>query len=487
MALFACRSYHFLVPIKDVGPDDVREGNVNVSKITRVAAITLASAVFSSLIGSLVMPPQARASNFQDLWWNPSESGWGVNIAHQANTLFATWFIYDSAGNSTWVVMSNGVKIANNTYSGSVYRTTGPAFSAPLFDASTVTVNQVGTATFTFTDPYHATLAYTVDGVTVSKTITRQTFKYSPIAGSYLVFEVGTRSGCTLQPSGNGPYTSVFEVATSVNDNNISWAANQMDVNQAVTRSFTLSGNFDQYGALLSTTLTGNLDPGVSYSQEMTEVQFTENGLMGKGVGRRGDDTCVDTSIISGVRIGSTTGFSASEFSLITPYVNSSDIVSVTPFSSGSSSPWGWAHTGIDFMPLANTTPFRAAAPGVVRDVTLTSLTYLGMLIPVWQVNVIIEHDDTYSLVYAFETFSSKQTDGQIQLDMITVSKGQFVAQGDIIGTSYVADPAVQVTVDFGVTRNGVRICPEGYFTSEAKNSILNLIHKNQPTWVFCF
>lgn len=487
MVLFACKRYHPLAPIQFVRPVDVREGNVKISKITRVAAITLVL-FFSSLTGSLLMPLQARASNFQDLWWNPSESGWGVNIAHQADTLFATWFIYDHAGNSTWVVMSNGAKTATNTYSGPIYRTTGPAFSAPFFDALAVTENQVGTATFIFTDPYRAMLTYTVDGVTVRKTIMRQTFKYSPIAGSYLVFEVGTRSGCTLQPSSNGPYTSVFEVTTSVNDNNISWAANQMDANQAVTRSFTLSGNFDQYGALLSTTLTGNLDPGVSYSQEMTEVQFTENGLMGKAVGRRGDDTCVDTSIISGIRTNSTTGPSGGDISLITPYVNSTDIASVTPFSSGSNSPWGWAHTGIDFMPIANATLFRAAASGVVENVILEPLVYTVISnTPVWQASVIIRHDDTYRLTYVFETFSSKQADGQTQLNMFTVSKGQVVAQGEIIGASYVADPAVQVTVDFGLLKNNVRICPENYFTSEAKNSILNLIHKNQPTWVFCF
>ena len=25
----------------------------------------------------------------QDLWWNPAESGWGINLAHQDDTVFA--------------------------------------------------------------------------------------------------------------------------------------------------------------------------------------------------------------------------------------------------------------------------------------------------------------------------------------------------------------------------------------------------------------
>ena len=39
--------------------------------------------------------------NYQGLWWaSPanSESGWGINFAHQGDTIFATWFTYDTAG-----------------------------------------------------------------------------------------------------------------------------------------------------------------------------------------------------------------------------------------------------------------------------------------------------------------------------------------------------------------------------------------------------
>ena len=33
--------------------------------------------------------PSASVSNYQSLWWNPQESGWGINLAHQGNTIFA--------------------------------------------------------------------------------------------------------------------------------------------------------------------------------------------------------------------------------------------------------------------------------------------------------------------------------------------------------------------------------------------------------------
>ena len=120
-----------------------------------------------------------KARNFQSLWWKSpagSESGWGVNLTHQGDILFGTWFTYDTDGSGMWLVMPNGMKTANDTYSGALFRTTGPPFSAASFNPAQVGVTQVGSATFTFTDANNATFAYTVSGITQSKPITRQIF-----------------------------------------------------------------------------------------------------------------------------------------------------------------------------------------------------------------------------------------------------------------------------------------------------------------------
>jgi hypothetical protein len=73
-------------------------------------------------------------------------------------------------------VMSNGNRTAPNTYSGALYRTTGPAFSSVPWDASKIVATQAGTGTFTFADSRSGTFAYTLDGTTQSKAITRQLF-----------------------------------------------------------------------------------------------------------------------------------------------------------------------------------------------------------------------------------------------------------------------------------------------------------------------
>ena len=122
---------------------------------------------------------QGNPPNYQDLWWRSpagSESGWGVNITHQGDTLFATWFTYDSGGKGMWLVMSDGAKTGPGKYAGTLYRTTGPAFSANPWNPALVTVSPVGTATFNFSDSDNGTFAYTVNGISQSKSIIRQVY-----------------------------------------------------------------------------------------------------------------------------------------------------------------------------------------------------------------------------------------------------------------------------------------------------------------------
>jgi hypothetical protein len=117
--------------------------------------------------------------NYQDLWWKSpagTESGWGLNIAHQGDVLFITWFTYDGEGRPMWLVGSNIAKTGNATYAGTLYRTSGPPLAASPWDPARVSRMPAGTATVTFADNGNGTFAYTVDGVSETKAITRQVF-----------------------------------------------------------------------------------------------------------------------------------------------------------------------------------------------------------------------------------------------------------------------------------------------------------------------
>jgi len=64
--------------------------------------------------------------------------------------------------------------IAPGVYSGSLYATTGPAYNAVPFNPAQVKLSQVGVGTLTFSDDNGGTFAYTVNGVSQTKSITRQ-------------------------------------------------------------------------------------------------------------------------------------------------------------------------------------------------------------------------------------------------------------------------------------------------------------------------
>jgi hypothetical protein len=134
--------------------------------------------VFSVVPSCVAGVPHAASPNYQALWWaSPanSESGWGVNIAHQGDILFATWFTYDATGRGQWLVLPNAARTSPASYTGALYRTTGPPFNLSPWTGN-VGVTEVGSATFTFSGPDSATFAYTLDGVSQSKAITRQVF-----------------------------------------------------------------------------------------------------------------------------------------------------------------------------------------------------------------------------------------------------------------------------------------------------------------------
>ena len=110
---------------------------MNFAIIRRAAAVCLAAGLLIS--GSL-----AHAANYTDIWWNPAQSGWGVNLVQSDQFIFATFFIYGAAKQPTWVT-ANLVKDASGAFTGPVYLTTGTYYGSP-WNPADVTAASVGTA-----------------------------------------------------------------------------------------------------------------------------------------------------------------------------------------------------------------------------------------------------------------------------------------------------------------------------------------------------
>lgn len=117
---------------------------------------------------------RAAETNYQDLWWNPQESGWGINLAHQGNTIFATLFTYDSGGRDMWLVASGMPRQFDGSYAGALFLTEGPPFNVAPWSA--ISLAQVGEMTLRFQNGESGTLTYSAFGVNVTKSIQRQVF-----------------------------------------------------------------------------------------------------------------------------------------------------------------------------------------------------------------------------------------------------------------------------------------------------------------------
>jgi len=129
-------------------------------------AITGVVAAWLAIAASLSPSPASAAdTNYQGLWWNDppaSESGWGINFAHQGDVIFATWFTYDAAGKPWWLIAELH-KSAPGVYTGGISTVTGPPFNAVPFSPGNIVETAVGTATVTFADGFTATFEYTVN------------------------------------------------------------------------------------------------------------------------------------------------------------------------------------------------------------------------------------------------------------------------------------------------------------------------------------
>ncbi len=108
----------------------------------------------------------ALATNYQDLWWAASgtESGWGVNFAHQGDSVFLTWYTYDSGGAPLWLSALTQRQGATNVYTGALLRTSGPRFDNYKASDVVMPIPAVGTATLTFANGNSATFHYTTNG-----------------------------------------------------------------------------------------------------------------------------------------------------------------------------------------------------------------------------------------------------------------------------------------------------------------------------------
>jgi hypothetical protein len=116
------------------------------------------------------LPREANADalfNLTDLWLNPADPGWGVFIDQQGTTAFGALFIHTPRGEPTWLVMSNGTRQPDGSFSGLLYRTQGGG------TRTGVVALPVGLMRIVPAADGKASLTYVVDGLSQTQPMER--------------------------------------------------------------------------------------------------------------------------------------------------------------------------------------------------------------------------------------------------------------------------------------------------------------------------
>lgn len=243
-------------------------------------------------------------TDFTDLWWaGQAESGWGVNVIHQGDVLFATFFIYRADNVAHWYVASSvgpAVDVAGGglAFTGKLYETTGPFFGA-TFNANNVVATEVGEATFTFPTTTTGTLVYRIGSTNVSKSIARQTFRSDPPLGRFTPAGITAMASSCAVAGNNGPayfqgITQVTQVGSTVT----------MVINQVDGPRCTLSGPYTQAGRLGAITGTWGCVRGTTQVSNGTFSMFSlDTQVHGfNGIFQGVDNFCTYRGNVGGVR-----------------------------------------------------------------------------------------------------------------------------------------------------------------------------------------
>ena len=235
----------------------------------RLAAALLALCFSTAPLAS------STTTDFSDLWWDPDESGWGVNLIQQRDILFATLFVYNQAGQPEWYVASNVSLVSTAdgilTFSGPLYRTTGPWFGATSFDPDQVGIAQVGSFAFAAAQISNAAISYTVNGQQVTKAVQRQTWAGEDLAGTYVGAITGTGSGCNAPRNGYLESHRVFTVAHNGTSVQIA--------EEGAGLLCTYSGTHTPAGRMGSISGTASCNDGSAPTFSASEVQVSIHAL----------------------------------------------------------------------------------------------------------------------------------------------------------------------------------------------------------------
>jgi len=263
-----------------------------------VATLVLSLAV---VIGGGSVCATTYSTDHSDLWWVSSESGWGLQLTQRANVIFATMYVYDTQNNPAWYTATLESVPGSSDWRGDLYLTRGPWYGAPAFDPTAVGYRKVGQMTVSGNAVEQAQLAYSIDGVAVNKTITRQTLRYENFAGNYS--GVAKMGFCTASVNLSSiifyPYLTVTQGA-----NELVVKTKMYVFQNGGTPDCTLTGDyaqFGQYGRSQGTFTCTDGSHGTHTFSEMTVQRVGAHTIASTELNARESSGCTFRGTITGM------------------------------------------------------------------------------------------------------------------------------------------------------------------------------------------
>jgi hypothetical protein len=236
--------------------------------------------MLAALLAMWVLAPNYCLANSwgldrSDAWWNPNESGWGVMMSQQQESIFVAMFLYGTNSQPHWY--TGLLAYTGAVYRGDIAESTGPSHLG-AFNPGAVNRRVVGTATLTPAGDNRFTLTYTVDGATVTKSIERLTWDRNRLGGSYYGGFVGTTSGC-FQSSLNGYFTLLAQLNITHNGSTV-LVSGLFANNRGGSTTCSFAGTYQQSGRLGEIDGTYTCATGENGTFSLDRIEVTENGML---------------------------------------------------------------------------------------------------------------------------------------------------------------------------------------------------------------
>jgi hypothetical protein len=165
-----------------------------------------------------------------------------------------------------------------------------------------------------------------------------------------------------------------------------------------------------------------------------------------------------------------------------TPFINKSYITAWNEgYSESDDCPWGFSHKGLDFF-FNDSAPVLAMAPGQVWSIDFVDT---GAVENKYHIRIGIRFSREIELRYGFEPWTNNENDARKQLEQLQINVGDWVDIGDKIADFVAYNESAHI--HFDIVLKGNQVCPKDYFSVDAYNKTMDLIHFYNPSWEMCY